>query len=215
MGSAPGLRADSRWHESASALLAVFVLHVVFAVWLIHLSPDRMPRQRDITAARITLTFIARDPSPAPTPPVLMRQPATTKAPTRTNTRLIATAQQPIGPTLATPSPLTPGTAAAGAPGLNLQVHDTTPVIAARSQRLLTPPDALPVDTTRFNQAWAPDGGEVQQTWAFRSGVARAALSMTGALRQPCNQRERDQRLEKCFGRQYQGDVEPPVSPGR
>ncbi|MCC4631957.1 hypothetical protein ACFFJ4_07130 [Xanthomonas dyei] len=90
-----------------------------------------------------------------------------------------------------------------------------TPVIAARSQRLLTPPDALPVDTTRFNQAWAPDGGEVQQTWAFRSGVARAALSMTGALRQPCNQRERDQRLEKCFGRQYPGDVEPPASPGR
>ncbi|MEA9579426.1 hypothetical protein VC218_11050 [Xanthomonas nasturtii] len=117
-----------------------------------------MTSQRDITAARITLTFIARDPSPAPTPPVLMRQPAT-KAPTRTNTRLIAIAQQPIGPTLATPSPLTPGTAATGTPGLNLHVHDTTPVIAARSQRLLTPPDALPMDTTRFNQAWAPDGG--------------------------------------------------------
>ncbi|KQR08035.1 hypothetical protein ASF90_17940 [Xanthomonas sp. Leaf148] len=195
-------------------MLAVFVLHVVFAVWLIHLSASHMTSQRDITATRITLTFIAGDPSPAPTPPVLMRQPAT-KAPTRTNTRLIAIAQQPIGPTLATPSPLTPGMAATGTPGLNLHVHDTTPVIAASSQRLLTPPDALPVDTTRFNQAWAPDGGEVQQTWAFRSGLARAALSMTGALRQPCNQRERDQRLEKCFGRQYQSDVEPPASPGR
>lgn len=208
------MRADARWHESASALLVVLVLHMVFAVWLIHLSPDRMTLQRGITAARITVTFIAPAQSSAPARRAPMRQPAAV-TPTRTNTRIAAPAQQPIGPASATPSPLPPGNTATSASSLNLHVPDTAPVIAARSQRLLTPPDALPVESTRFNQTWAPDGGEVQQTWAFRSGVARAALSMTGALRQPCNQRERDLRLEKCFGRQYQGDVDPPAQPGR
>ncbi len=214
MGSTQGLRAEARWHESASALLVVLVLHVVFAVWLIHLSPDRKTSQRDIATARITVTFIAAAQPPAPTPLAPMRQPAAVAA-TRTNMRSAAPAQQPMGPASATLSPLPTGTTATGASSLNLHVPDTAPVIAARSQRLLTPPDALPVETTRFNQTWAPDGGEVQQTWAFRSGVARAALSMTGALRQPCNQRERDLRLEKCFGRQYQGDVDLPAQPGR
>ncbi|SUZ26532.1 hypothetical protein CPBF424_02870 [Xanthomonas euroxanthea] len=73
---------------------------------------------------------------------------------------------------------------------------------------------AAPVDyqATRFAGDWTPDGGEIQQTWAFRSKLAGAALSLTGALERPCNQRERDQRLRRCFGKQYQGDMDPPIT---
>ncbi|UXA50693.1 hypothetical protein M0D46_06700 [Xanthomonas prunicola] len=65
-----------------------------------------------------------------------------------------------------------------------------------------------------FANAWTPDGGEIQQTWAFGSTVAGAALSMTGALERPCTQRERDQRLQECVGTPYHGDVSPPPLPG-
>ncbi|MFO3705344.1 hypothetical protein ACI6Q5_10210 [Xanthomonas codiaei] len=100
-----------------------------------------------------------------------------------------------------------------GSPALDLRLPETAPVIASRAQRMLAPGTTVPVETTRFNQHWTPDGGEVQQTWAFRSKLAGAALSMTGALQKPCTRSERDQRLRKCFGRQYQGDTDPPATP--
>ncbi|WP_349811804.1 hypothetical protein ABQ179_022625 [Xanthomonas dyei] len=59
---------------------------------------------------------------------------------------------------------------------------------------------------TRFEKNWAPDGQEMQQTWAFRSKAAALLLSATGALRRPCTDLERKRRDKKCFGSQYEGD---------
>jgi len=65
-----------------------------------------------------------------------------------------------------------------------------------------------PVDfqPTRFNPQWTPDGGEMQQAWAFRSKTARMLLSMTGALVKPCTEAERRRREQRCAGAQYEGD---------
>jgi len=59
---------------------------------------------------------------------------------------------------------------------------------------------------TRFNKHWVPDGGEIQQTWAARSRLAKVLLSATGALVKPCTDAERRRREPRCAGAQYQGE---------
>ncbi|WP_231805331.1 hypothetical protein [Stenotrophomonas sp. MMGLT7] len=69
--------------------------------------------------------------------------------------------------------------------------------------------DETPYEQTRFNGSWTPNGGAVQQTWAFRSKAAHLLLSATGALDLPCTEQERRQRKRRCAGEQYDYADEP------
>ncbi|WP_434990793.1 hypothetical protein [Xanthomonas melonis] len=76
----------------------------------------------------------------------------------------------------------------------------------ARSNGLSVPPSMDSPAKSRFDNSWAPDGQEIQQSWAFRSKAAALLLSATGALRRPCTELERKRMDKKCFGSQYEGD---------
>lgn len=62
---------------------------------------------------------------------------------------------------------------------------------------------------TRFANAWTPDGGPIQKTWAHRSTAARLLLSATGALEFPCTDEEKRLRKPRCSGAQYAHDETP------
>lgn len=206
MAAAPRSRTDARWHEPILALLIVVVLHVLLAAWLIHFPPAGSWTPPVFATTRITTRFIARPPPPTDSA-VLPRQRARVSATLAQASSRIESHARRAPATSAQPAVTATAT---GSAGLNLHVPEAAPTIVAGTQRILMPADALQLTPTRFANDWAPDDGEIQQTWAFRSRLAGAALSMTGALRKPCTQRERDQRLQHCFGKQYRGDVAPP-----
>lgn len=83
-----------------------------------------------------------------------------------------------------------------------------------QARKLWERPPPIEHRSTRFDRAWMPDGGPVQQTWAFRSKLAAFLLGATGALDLPCSEEERRQLAERRAGRQYPGQ-DPPGGPGR
>lgn len=192
----------ARHGDHLVAVALVILLQSLFATWLLVFPRPRAPGAGS-EHPRIQLQWIARTPATAT---VLVRARRAQTPPTRE--------RGPSEPGDPTPT----ATAAAGRAGphgrldLSLPITAVTPPPTPARQPWERPP-TVEFRDTRFDRDWAPDGGEVQQTWAFRSKIAGILLSATGALNRPCNQHEREQRLEKCFGKQYEGDTEPPLDP--
>lgn len=192
--------AEVAW-KALAALLAL-ALHLPVLHWLM-----THPRPRTASAApdaRVQLRLLSREvPAVQQTPPA--------HAATGKNTGQERSATFPAAPTPATAAPGS-GSDTAGTPAapldLSLPAHLASEA-PARSRNPLEPPAAIDYRPTRFNHAWAPDGGPIQQTWAFRSRLAGALLGATGALDRPCTEAERRQRLKRCAGAQYQGDEHP------
>ncbi|PPT75636.1 hypothetical protein XaplCFBP3122_12380 [Xanthomonas arboricola pv. populi] len=204
------------------AIAAVLALHGVFALWLIRTLPIVATDRERANTPRMRLIFVPRplQTTSPQTPPSSMLTRSTSPrraasagihAATTRSTQAMPEAdmQQPS----ARPSDSTAATSGTPSQSLNLSLPATVVGTPASVRNPMQHTAPVVYQTTRFANDWTPDGGEIQQTWAFRSKLAGAALSMTGALRQPCMQRERDQRLQKCFGKQYQGDVDPPAGP--
>lgn len=201
------------WKETARKVfvaLLVLSLHLLMAQWLLQ-HPRLTPAQED---ERMQLRLLPRDPVAVPA--AAAAPSATTSAQGSAHARPAST-----GTLAALPEP--PGSSSA-------QMDDPGAGGTRRALDLSLPPQVLgeaaggaserqpwerppPVDyrSTRFNRAWTPDGGPIQQTWAFRSKIAGFVLAATGALDLPCTEEERRQLLERCAGKQYQGDDGPPT----
>ncbi|NIK00487.1 hypothetical protein [Xanthomonas cannabis] len=210
------------------AIVLVLAVHGVMVLCLSRVASPAVSRHKHKDAPRMTLEFIARalPPNTSQTAPAATATSPTVASSSRRTTAaaLPQTTQTPNHTKLRPPAPAGaadgdsgPGnaaTAANNAQPLNLTLPATAIAPASTTRALMQRTAPVDYQTTRFANAWTPDGGEIQQTWAFRSKLAGAALSLTGALERPCTQRERDQRLQKCFGKQYRGDVSPPAPPG-
>lgn len=188
--------------ESLFAVLLVALLHLPLAYVL--LQGPRGPMAKAAREPGIAVVFLPRVVPPTPST-------ATAAAPSP----VLPVAVRKTVVTSARPSPSadpdgtapTPPAATKGPPGLDLRLPD-----AYRAQVDSAPRKVgdtrNPVDfqATRFNPQWAPDGGEMQQAWAFHSRTARMLLSMTGALVKPCTEAERKRRERRCAGAQYDGE---------
>ncbi|AKN91748.1 hypothetical protein ACU10_00340 [Xanthomonas oryzae pv. oryzicola] len=217
-----------RWPEHSAAVVLVLAVHGVLVLCLSRVAAPSITARNDTDAPRMMLEFIARaqPPTKAQTPPapLQIRPIAATRSGSAIRAAPSQRAQTPNSTVLQPPaahaaegrSGLDNASATAGnsTQPLNLALPAAVVAPAAITRTLMQRTAPVDYQTTRFANAWTPDGGEIQQTWAFRSKLAGAALSMTGALERPCTQRERDQRLQKCFGKQYQGDVSLPTLPG-
>ncbi|PPV05459.1 hypothetical protein XbrCFBP1976_17060 [Xanthomonas bromi] len=203
----------------------VLAVHSLLLLCLSRVGSSAIADRNHIDAPRMTLEFIARVQPPTTsqtTPTVIATRPiAASHSGSVTTAALPQRAQAPNRTALQPPAAHAAqdesihGSAAPTAVNsqqpLNLALPAATIAPAPTTRTLMQRTAPVDYHTTRFAKAWTPDGGEIQQTWAFRSKLAGAALSLTGALERPCTQGERDQRLQKCFGKQYQGDVSPPL----
>ncbi|WP_372173994.1 hypothetical protein [Xanthomonas axonopodis] len=215
----------TRWPEHSVAIVLVLAVHGLLVLCLSQVGLPAIEERHQADAARMTLAFIARTRPPTPAPTAAATRPIaaprsgsaiTAVPPQRTQTPNHTELQQPQARSADDDSRRGNAAATAGnrTQTLNLALPAAIVAPAPTTRPLMQRTAPVDYQATRFANTWTPDGGEIQQTWAFRSKLAGAALSMTGALERPCTQRERDQRLQKCFGKQYQGDVSPPPPPG-
>ncbi|RYE75538.1 MAG: hypothetical protein EOO80_14940 [Oxalobacteraceae bacterium] len=198
--------------------MVVLALHGVFALWLSRTPSDAVIHRPRSYSPRMTLVFLPRPlqaAGPQALPPsMITRSTAGLRAANTANAAMPRSTQTLSQADMQRPAHSSDSRAATSGntlQSLNLSLPATAVDTATPTRTFMQRTAPVDYQATRFASDWTPDGGEIQQTWAFRSRLAGAALSLTGALEQPCNQRERDQRLRRCFGKQYQGDVDPPV----
>lgn len=195
--------------ERIAALLVAGLLQAVFAIWLATVPGHDRHRPGDAPHQRIRLQWLAR-PSVPPVPPAPARAaPAPAQARRASASASLAGTADPRPTAAPAASP-----ASRGRLDLSLPAGAIAGTAAPARQPWERPPPVA-FQGTRFNDHWTPDGGEIQQTWAFRSRIAATLLAATGALDTPCTAQQRARRLSRCFGAQYPGDTEPPPGPGK
>jgi len=193
---------DSGMMHRATAIALVVLLHALLGHWLLR------PRSSadGATVSRMTVRWVPRLPPPSPLAPTSPHSPVARSrnaAMVRTRTRSQASAQSPGMP----PS-------AGNARPLDLSLP---------SSFRAAPPDATQRQPwerrrereyapTRFDRAWAPGGGPMQQDWDFRSRAAGMLLAATGALEKECTEEDRRRRDRRCVGAQYDGEPPPPAT---
>lgn len=198
--------------RKAFVALLVLALHLPVAYWL--LEYPRLHAVPPDPATRFELRLLQ--------PPVKAAAsdvPAATRAPATGSARVskLTEARSRPAENDEVPGPPRAGSVHGGAGALDLSLPAEA-IAAGRPAEARQPwerPPPIEYRSTRFDRAWAPDGGPIQQTWAFRSKIAGFVLAATGALDLPCTEEERRQLVERCAGRQYQGDDGPPTAPGR
>jgi hypothetical protein len=189
--------------ERAAALLIALSLQLLFLLRLLRVSHHSVVADN---LGHMQLRVLVR-----PVPPV----PAVQSAPARADLPRSPLPSRPAtASTIDTTAAAVAASTASSRGRLNLSLPPGTAAVSVLpSRQPWERPPAVDYRATRFNQNWAPDGGDIHKTWAFRSKLAGVVLMMTGALITACSQEERDLRLAKCFGAQYEGDVEPPPDP--
>ncbi|CAD1786548.1 hypothetical protein XSP_000298 [Xanthomonas euroxanthea] len=212
-------RPRDRQGEPALAILLVLALHGVFALWLSRIPPVAVTDRQRSSSPRMTLVFLPRPlqaAGPQASPPGMITRSPSSQRVVNTASAAMPRSTQTLAQVdmrrsaRSSDSPV--ATSGNTSQSLNLSLPATVVDTATPTRNFMQRTAPVDYQATRFAGDWTPDGGEIQQTWAFRSKLAGAALSLTGALERPCNQRERDQRLRRCFGKQYQGDMDPPIT---
>ncbi|WP_434026298.1 hypothetical protein [[Pseudomonas] boreopolis] len=201
--------------ENLIAVAAVLLLHLLLAS-VLFMEVDPIVRPEAIETSRLSIRFITQIP-----PEVQVADP-TTSVSSPVKPRPSTSASRPSVARRFTEATIdtSPDKAATSVPGeasiaddsehspstLNLRLPSAyVAEIGIRSSGLQDSRQPVDVKSTRFNKSWAPDGGAMQQSWAFHSKAAKLLLSATGALEKPCSAEERRRREKRCFGAQYEG----------
>jgi hypothetical protein len=194
----------ARSGEVIAAVLVTAALHAVFAAYLL------FHREAGVVSAvpaevRTVLKLVERElPAKPPHPPAMLARASPAIS------RPVPSSTRSAGPAITSAVPLATPAGGNGIPRrLVLAVPETAssgtyaPDMMGRSKAPST------YERTRFADAWAPDGGPVQKTWAQRSRAAHLLLSATGALEFPCTEEEKRLRKPRCSGAQYDHDQTP------